>query len=109
MTMTEAKDTFRRQLPFPPPAIPGRTVMTAALAHLPPEILRRVFAAVRAFDAFTPANDPYREHDLGILEVDGERILFKFDYFADATCTEGAEAPAVCCYRVLTIMLARDY
>ena len=60
-----------------------------------------------------PAGDPYAEHDLGAIDMAGvgEKILWKIDYYADAACASGSEAPSdiTCCYRVLTIMLASEY
>lgn len=58
-----------------------RVVVTAALHHSPKK--DAVVAAVREFDAFTPDNDPYGEHDCAFLEVDGEQFYFKFDYYDD--------------------------
>ncbi len=90
----------------------GRIVITASLNPLPAETLARIFAAVKAFEAFTPDNDPYQEHDFGALHVDGHAIFFKIDcYQAGSGLTEGAEHPEdpATTDRVLTIMLAEDY
>lgn len=40
-----------------------------------------------------------------------EKIFWKIDYYADKSCTEGAEDPsdAARSFRVLTIMLASEY
>ena len=35
-------------------------------------------AAVAAFDEFSPDNDPWQEHDMAFLDVDGERIPGRF-------------------------------
>lgn len=100
-------DAFRAALPF---GAGGRAVMTRAVASLPVEQLARILDAVRTFAAFTSANDPYGEHDCGRFELDGETVLFKFDYYADAQMEWGAEdGGGPSCYRVLTIMLAADY
>ena len=69
-----------------------------------------ILTAIREFDTFTADNDPYGEHDFGKLEINGETIFWKFDYYdlkyiyaspdaADETVTG----------RVLTIMLASEY
>jgi len=90
--------------------IGGRIFLTRGVADLPEGLRAELIAQVRAFDDFTPENDPYGEHDFGSLEIDGTRIFFKIDYYAttgehlspdpgDATVTA----------RVLTILLAEEY
>ena len=88
----------------------GRVVLTAGIAALPPEAMAAVLLAVQVFDAFTPDNDPYGEHDFALIEVAGERIMFKIDYYdrdMNGLSPNPAD-PAVTC-RVLTIMLASEY
>ena len=88
----------------------GHVVMTAAVAALPPDTLNGAILALRRFDAFTPENDPYQEHDFGAFEHAGERFFFKIDTYANHTLSEGAEDPlALGAVRVLTLMLASDY
>ena len=36
---------------------------------------------VRWFDAFTPDNDPYGEHDFGSFSYAGETFFWKWDYY----------------------------
>ena len=100
----QLNDAFRQTLTG------GTVLMTAGVVALGADKQAEVLAAVRAFDAFTPENDPWNEHEFGAIEVAGERIFFKLDYYdltrafhstdpADPTVTE----------RVLTIMLATEY
>ena len=42
--------------------------------------IARAFAMVSHFDAFTPDNDPYGEHDFGSIDLDGEKLFWKIDY-----------------------------
>src|SRR5262245_54620465 len=85
-------DRFRHSLGFLPLGVPGQTVMTRGIAALPAETIAQIFRRVATFNEFTPANDPHGEHDCAIIRRPGEEnVIFKFDYYADATCTEGAE------------------
>ncbi|MEM9638423.1 MAG: DUF3768 domain-containing protein, partial [Pseudomonadota bacterium] len=66
--------------------------------------------AVRSFDAFSDENDPWGEHDFGAIELEGEKIFFKIDYY-DLSLQYGSDNPAneSCTHRVLTILLASEY
>jgi hypothetical protein len=103
--VAELNDRFRRNL-----SGGGLRVMTAGVASLPPDDQVAILARVTAFDAFTPENDPYGEHDFGSFEYAGDRIFWKIDTYADDSLTFGAEDPAdPNAVRVLTIMLAEEY
>ena len=69
-----------------------------------------VLDQVRRFDAFTPDNDPYEEHDFGSIHHSGQTVFWKFDYWdVDLTMhSPDLSDPAVTA-RVLTIMLADEY
>ena len=87
----------------------GRTVMTRAVAELPPPALAKLMLQVRQFDDFTAGNDPHGEHDFGKVTVDGEALFWKVDYY-DVNLEYGSPDPSddtVTC-RVLTIMTAQD-
>jgi hypothetical protein len=90
--------------------IGGRIVMTVGISGLPEERLRRTLMAIQSFSDFTNDNDPHGEHDFGIVEVAGERIMFKIDYYDLAMSGHSPDAadPAVT-VRVLTILLASEY
>ncbi|NNE19912.1 MAG: DUF3768 domain-containing protein, partial [Myxococcales bacterium] len=55
--------------------LPGSTkvVLTREVTALPEDVLERLVAAVKTFDAFTEDNDPYGERDFGAVELEGER------------------------------------
>jgi hypothetical protein len=57
-------DRFRSTL------VGGTVLITCGVAALGPEAQTRILAAVQAFDAFTPDNDPWGEHDFGALEIE---------------------------------------
>jgi hypothetical protein len=88
----------------------GRVLVTQGVRALPLEVNAAALQAVQAFDAFTPENDPYGEHDFGSFELQGARIMWKIDYY-DPSLTGGSEDPAdpEVTTRVLTIMLAEEY
>ena len=65
---------------------------------------------VRRYDAFTPDNDPYGEHDFGSFSYAGETVFWKIDYFdVDMTMHSPDPSDATVTTRVLTIMLADEY
>ena len=85
-----------------------RVMITQGVQQL--ERLDDILLEVRQFNNFNTDNDPYGEHDFGKIELFGEIIFWKFDYY-DHTLEFGSEDPsdpAVTC-RVLTIMLANEY
>ena len=84
-----------------------RVIITRGIAAM--DDLDCLYAKVRAFDAFTPNNDPYGEHDFGSVEHEGETVFWKFDYYDVDLLMHSPDAsdPAVTC-RVLTIMLAEE-
>lgn len=99
-------DAFRRTMG----AMGGRVMQTAGVAALPPAARATIYAQVATFDAFTPDNDPYGEHDFGAFAHQGERILWKMEYY-DKNLDYGSEDPSrpEVTTRVLTIMLANEY
>jgi hypothetical protein len=85
-------------------------VVTAAFEALPADLKAKALRAVRTFQEFDEANDPYHEHDCACLTVDGQVFMFKFDYYAP-DLRHGSDDPSDVekTRRVLTIMLASDY
>ena len=68
-----------------------------------------ILNAIAAYDAFDLKNDPYGEHDVGALTVEGTRILFRIDYL-DRGLTGHSPDPAdpTVTARVLTVMPAEE-
>ena len=88
----------------------GIVIITRGVAALPPEVQAAIVAAVRRFDDFSVANDPFWVHDCAVLEAAGHAVVFKIDYY-DLAFHGRSRDPAdpVFTRRVLTIMLAGEY
>ena len=85
----------------------GRVLVTASIATLPPDQQAAILAAVAGFAAFDDDNDPYGEHDCGLLDVAGRLILFRIDcYDLDLAMHSPDSADPDVTRRVLTVMLA---
>jgi len=85
-------------------------LITPGILSLPPAVIESVMLAVREFDAFAVDTDPYGEHDFGSVEIDGNRVFWKIDYF-DPTLTAGSDDPAddSLTVRVMAVMLADEH
>lgn len=88
----------------------GRVMLTDGLLALDRDLLREIVFAVAVFDAFTPDNDPWGEHDCAVLEVHGYRIIWKIDAYDHnlVRLSPDPSNPRVTT-RVMTIMLAEEY
>src|ERR1700720_2757014 len=87
--------------------IGGTVMITKGIEAIPFAKRRRILERVRCFDAFDVENDPYGEHDCATLEVGGERILLKIDYFDRSVRVHSPDpADPMVTTRILTIMLA---
>ena len=65
---------------------------------------------VRRYDAFTPDNDPYGEHDFGVTKRKGTTIFWKINYYdLDLHMHSPDPSNETVTARVLTIMLAEEY
>ena len=85
-----------------------RVVITQSVQAL--DNLADLLDQVRRYDAFTPDNDPYGEHDFGSFSYAGETVFWKIDYFdVDMTMHSPDPSDATVTTRVLTIMLADEY
>lgn len=97
-------DGFRRSF------MGGRVFLTEGIRALEDEQVRAILRQVRTFDAFTPDNDPYQEHDFGAFDEGGTRVFWKIEYF-DAEMEGASPDPAdpEATTRVMTIMLAEEW
>ena len=88
----------------------GRVTLTAGVGALPDRVRAEVIAAVQGFDRFDGDNDPYGEHDFGVVDVGATRCFWKIDCYDRSLRLHSPDAadPAVT-VRVLTLMLAEEY
>ena len=84
--------------------------MTNGIAALGLPTVNAMFQAIAVFDAFTPDNDPWSEHDCAVMEVEGNRVIWKIDYY-DRSRTYLSTDPSdpKVTVRVMTVMLAEEY
>ena len=85
-----------------------RVIITAGVQAL--ENVDAILRQVQLFDAFTPNNDPYGEHDFGAIRYQGQTIFWKIDYYdQDLNMHSPDPSNETVTARVLTIMLAEEY
>ena len=118
-SIAEQNDRFRRQVcaiapglgRAEPGGLAGRVVFTRAVAARGPLFPLLCLLAVAGHDAFDPEDDPDRLRDFGAVTVQGVRVWFKIDTYADETMEWGAERPddPARTYRVMTVMLPSDW
>ena len=85
-----------------------RVVVTQGIQALDnvPDLLDQV----RWYDAFTPDNDPYGEHDFGAFYWGEAQVFWKCDYLdLDLSMHSPDPADPTVTARVLTVMLAEEY
>ncbi len=90
-------DLLRQSIPCV--SRPNMLVVTRGIAERFEGMFDEVLQRVRNFSTFTDSNDPWKEHDFGAFELNGEKIFWKIDDYAGY---EGYQL-------VLTIMLASEY
>ena len=102
-------DTFRKTwgADF---TIPGRIVTTQGVASLPFAAQVQIMVAVQTFDTFTEDNDPHGTHEMGFMEVQGEKVWWRIDLY-NRDYTEGSSDPTSLAEtrRVLTVLFPSDY
>lgn len=100
--IAEKNDFLRKFLPSLP--YPHRLFISSGLADMGRDVVDAVLGKVREFGEFTPDNDPYGEHDAGVVEHEGEDYYWKYDYVDDDLETYKPDG-----IRFLTIMKLKDY
>lgn len=90
--------------------IGGEVVATPGVINLSHQMRARVINAVKEFNDFDEDNDPYSEHDFGLVKVDGQAFFFKIDAY-DLSYMYHSENPfdPNKTRRVMTVMRADEY
>ena len=83
-------------------------VATRGILALDQEVVSDIFIAVQNFEDFDKDNDPYGEHDFGLVEVAGNKVFWKIDYY-DESLGYWCDPLSPECHRILTIMRADEY
>lgn len=88
----------------------GAVMFTHGIQNLDEQVIEAILKKVQQFDDFSKDNDPYGEHDFGIVQAAGETAYWKIDYY-DKDMNGGSEDPSdsEVTSRVLTIMLRSEY
>lgn len=76
-TIAEKNDKLRLDLD----PISMKIYLTQGVANS--KNLETILNSVRKFNNFNADNDPYNEHDMAFINVNGEKYFFKFDYYDD--------------------------
>lgn len=113
LIIAKQNDAFRTSITMslkPQDVPPGKLVMTAGIAAQSDEFRTALIDALVAFDAFDQDSDPYGLHEMGVLEIEREKVWFKFDLY-DENYEYGAETPTdpKRTRRVLTLLLPSEY
>ena len=88
----------------------GMYVTTRSFTAEPKAVQRILIKKIREFEDFDEANDPYHEHDTGIVTHLGRNAMFKIDYY-DKNVEGGSPDPSdpTVTQRVMTVMLTHEY
>lgn len=100
----QLNDFFRRTF------IGGDVMLTLGIRMKSEKEVADILERVRTFKDFTPANNPYSEDDSASFDHNGEKIIWKIDYY-DKNYRFLSDNPAdpTITNRVLTIMTAEEY
>lgn len=87
-----------------------RFVVTPSIIALEDEHRVELVKLVSEYSDFSEDNDPYGEHDFGVIRFNGEKYYWKIDYY-DKTMTYLSDDPTdeSKTNRVLTLMHSSEY
>ncbi|MDW9408557.1 DUF3768 domain-containing protein [Sinorhizobium meliloti] len=88
----------------------GRVMLTSGVQALEEGSRTELLRAVQEFDGFTPANDPYGEHNFGRVIVGDHGYFWKIDYCDNDLQYQSPDpADATITTRVLIIIREDEY
>lgn len=90
--------------------IGGRIMITHGVQQLDAEGRKSLLGMIAKFDTFSSYNDPYGEHDCASLEFNGEKYIWKIDYYDLSLSFHSPDSsdPFVT-ERVMTVMRSEEY
>lgn len=110
LTIREQNDSFRQGMITGGCPFPGTVVVTAGVHARGRDFETAVFLAVAKDTAFTEDNDPWGDHGFGVVEVNGDKLFWKIDFY-DRALEYGSPEPTdpARTHRVLTILFPAEY
>ena len=87
-----------------------KVILTQGVSNLPFDEQLKILIKVKLFNNFNAGNDPYSQHDFGMIEHSELKYFFKIDYYDTSMeyASDDASNPDITT-RVLTIMRADEY
>ena len=88
----------------------GRIMITQGVQALGQRAVQDIIAKIANHNEFDDDSDPWQEHDFGKIVHDGEKVMFKIDYYdlAMKFASPDPSDPKVTT-RVMTVMTAEEY
>ena len=88
----------------------GEVYMTSGVQGRGGLFFQACLDAVRTFAEFDADNDPYGEHDFGVLQIEGQKVYWKIDAYDRERCygSEDSADPELTT-RILTLLLPEEY
>ena len=104
MDIKVLNDKFRKTL------LGGKVMLTRGIYSKGQAVINEILNSVKTFNNFNENNDPYNEHDYGSFVYNGQKIMWKIDYY-DRNLQYYSDNPADInkTIRVMTVMLAEEY
>lgn len=104
MDIQTLNDNFRKSL------LGGKVMLTRGVFSKGQKTINKILDSVKMFNDFNYENDSYKEHDYGSFEYDGEKIVWKINYYdRDLHYYSNDPTDITKTIRVMTVMLAEEY